>query len=85
MDIDHHFSAPWGKALSALTLLGVTVLIGGMIGLSKDDGLDPSLRLSMMIGFGTLLLACAACRVKGYRLENDSLIVQRWGWERRPR
>ena len=69
-----HYSAPWGKLLWLFTTVGV-VVIGGVI-LSMAVVPVPGSLVFAMIGAVTLL-GCAALAPRGYRLEGDTLVIER--------
>lgn len=74
------FTAPWGKLLYGMTAVGTTVIGGGMVA-SLAAPAAPGLALAAVLG-GTLLF-CAGGAVTGYRLEGDTLVIERAGRDKR--
>lgn len=82
---DEFFSAPWDRKLLRVTLLVALVCLGitaslwpvisnaGMGSIHFWGGLLPTL----------IALVCAGLAVKGYRLEDDNLVVERQLWASR--
>lgn len=71
------FNAPWGKLLYAFTAVGGTVCAGAAWS-SAVVGIPV-----LPIAFVATLAGCATFAVRGYRLEGDTLIIERLGWDKR--
>ena len=70
------FTAPWGKLLAGLTTVG-TVAIGGA-------AIATAATMPVLAGaLGATMLVCAAGAVTGYRLEGDTLVIERVGRDKR--
>ena len=71
-----HYTAPWGKLLWGFTILGA-----GVLGAATVATAPVSLPLSLLFG-GTIAI-CAGGAVRGYRIEGDTLIIERLGRDKR--
>ena len=71
------FNAPWGKLLYAFTFVGASVCAGA----AWTSAVVGAPVLATVCA-GTLV-GCAAFAVRGYRLEGDTLVIERLGWEKR--
>jgi hypothetical protein len=71
-----HFRAPWGKLLVGMSTVGSVALGGGM--LATASAIPP-----LAAVLGATMLVCAAGAVKGYRLEGNSLVIERLGRDKR--
>ena len=75
-DNNRRFRAPWGKLLWVLSPLG-----GGVIATLGIGGLSISPLITVL--FGSILVLCALTAVRGYRLEGDTLVIERLGFDKR--
>lgn len=71
-----HFAAPWGKLLWGFTALG-TGVIGAAI-VATATTMPP-----LAAGLGATLLVCGAGAVKGYRLDGNTLVIERVGRDKK--
>lgn len=75
------YPAPWSTSLKVLSAIGTAVVLGvGVLLLTRPD-LPPLLRLLLPLGLLLLLAACALFTVRHYRLDPDTLWVQRLCWQ----
>ncbi len=72
------FTAPWGKLLYGLTALGTVVIGGAMVATMTVPGAP----LLLAAALGGTLLFCAGGAVTGYRLDGDTLVIERAGWDK---
>jgi len=79
---DRFFAAPWGNTLIAMTVLGSVLLLGiPLVGLLTAPRADLGWWLLMMV-LPVLIWAIAALfTIRGYVLTDDTLQVQRFGWQ----
>ena len=77
------FSAPWGKLLWAFTVMGC-LIFSSFIGAILIDGSAPNSLKATLIGIGVFIFGfCALGAVRGYRIEQDAVVVRRLLWETR--
>lgn len=75
------FSAPWGRQLTLITCLCGVILFGISGALLLQAPEDPPLMYRVGIWLSpAIFLLCALFSVRGYRLEEDKLLVYRPGW-----
>jgi hypothetical protein len=72
------FDAPWGKLLMVFTFIGCAALIGVPIAIWLGEA-PPFFFGLMGLVFAAILIVCALCAVRGYRLEGDTLLIERVG------
>lgn len=76
------FRAPWGRALRIVTLVSVALLsalmIGGAIALARNALLAGML---MIVIPAVTLLGALPFMVRGYVLNEQSIVVERLGWK----
>lgn len=70
------FRAPWGKLLSGITLVST-----GLLGFATFAIWSTSPLLGLVFA-GTLAI-CAAGAVRGYRIDGDTLVIERLGFDKR--
>jgi len=70
------FGAPWGKLLWGLSAVGTTVIGGACLASATASAPVTA------IGAATLAL-CAAGAIRGYRIEDQTLVVERVGSDKR--
>lgn len=78
------FAAPWSRLLGIMS--GALVLLVAGITLSvylSTAGEPTAARLAGVLLPWAMLLSCAAFMVRGYRLENGTLVIERPGWTTR--
>jgi len=77
------YGAPWGTSLKVMTAATCLILVGVAVsGVVTSQG-DVT-RIAVTVGIPTLLLLAALpFVVRGYRLEESRLVVQRLLWETR--
>jgi hypothetical protein len=78
----HRYSAPWGKLLLFFTTLGTIVLLGALWVLMVEPQEIP-MKGIMPVFLIFVMVSCTVCMVRGYRIEGDTLIVERLGWEKK--
>jgi hypothetical protein len=78
------FRAPWSKELRAATAVSLGVLIVVMAAAILSRSRAPLLASVLLIALPLLIsVATFASRVRGYLLDEDSITVQRGGWNTR--
>lgn len=77
------FEAPWGALLWVFTSLGCVVVVGGFAAVAMNAAMPPPARLTLCTVFAVTLIGCALTAVRGYRLEDGALVIERLGWEKR--
>lgn len=80
------FRAPWSRQLrvataSSVLLLLLLVLLGAMVAAGQQ--LSPLARGAMIVLPLVVIVAAAACTVRGYVLTEDAIVVKRLGWTTR--
>ena len=71
------FTAPWGKLLYFITTVGVFVLGSIIFGFLFAPEVPEAVKgLAALFSF-VVLVACAWGAVRGYRLEGDTLVIER--------
>ena len=78
-----HFRAPWGKSLMVASTFATLVCLGvtyAMWTLPMDGSLAP-LRLWLGLLPLAVILACALFMVRGYSIENGTLLIDRLFWK----
>jgi hypothetical protein len=82
MVADTVFKAPWGNTLIAITsLLGILLIGMVLFGLLAGPRSNPVWIISMVLLPIGILVVTAGFGVWGYRIHNQTLYVQRLGWE----
>ncbi|MBE9019406.1 hypothetical protein C7Y66_05450 [Chroococcidiopsis sp. CCALA 051] len=76
------FNAPWDKSLIFSTMLFSSILLGvALIGLLVGEERNNFFWLLAMVVLPlAILIASALFGVRGYKLTNDALYIQRFGW-----
>jgi hypothetical protein len=75
------FNAPWGTSLKLMTALSILILIGiALIGIFSGPGGNIGWILAMIIMPLAILLTAACFMIRGYALTNNTLLIQRLGW-----
>lgn len=82
MATDAVFKAPWGNTLIAVTSIVGLLLVGiVLLGLLVGPRSNPIWIGSMVVLPVVILVATACLGVWGYRIQNQTLYIQRLGWE----
>ena len=76
------FTAPWGKLLWVFTLVGTTVLVS-VVAAMVSSPMSMLYRVLLVVLAIATLVGCALFSVRAYRLEADTLIIERPFWETR--
>ncbi|WP_317109455.1 PH domain-containing protein [Chroococcidiopsis sp. SAG 2025] len=79
------FNAPWDKSLIFSTILFSAILLGiALIGVLVGEERSNFLWLLAMVVLPlVILIASALFGVRGYKLTNNALYIQRFGWNSR--
>ena len=83
MTSTRRFSAPWGKLLWVFTVIGTAIIGGAAVQIMFLDDMSLVARIVFSVAAIGTLVACALFAVRGYRLEGDTLVIERLGWEKR--
>ena len=81
MPDSRHCSAPWGKLLTVFTAISLSMMAGLVV---VSASIAPAPWPMIVIASVALLTGvCALCMVRGYRIEGDTLCIERLGWVKR--
>jgi hypothetical protein len=84
MDATIEFKAPWSAGLRRLSIYSISILVAVVLAAIVARQYSPAPAILAAIALPILILiAAAACMVKGYVLTNDEIVVKRLGWSTR--
>jgi hypothetical protein len=84
MDATVEFKAPWSAGLRRLSIYSISILVAVVLAAIVARQYSPAPVTLAAIALPILILiAAAACMVKGYVLTNDEIVVKRLGWSTR--
>jgi hypothetical protein len=84
MDATVEFKAPWSAGLRRLSIYSISILVAVVLAaIVARQYLPAPVTLAVIALPFLILIAAAACMVKGYVLTNDEIVVKRLGWSTR--
>jgi hypothetical protein len=84
MDATVEFKAPWSAGLRRLSIYSILILIAVVLAAIVARQYLPAPVTLVAIALPiVILIAAAACMVKGYVLTTDEIVVKRLGWSTR--
>jgi hypothetical protein len=84
MNATVEFKAPWSAGLRRLSIYSISILVAVVLAAIVARPYSPAPVTLAAIALPILILiAAAACMVKGYVLTNDEIVVKRLGWSTR--
>ncbi len=81
MNAENTFNAPWGRSVKIVTgLVAVMAIALVLAGIARPAQMPVVVRLSLILGPPLVMGATALFAVRGYRIGNGEIEIERLGW-----